>query len=186
MPSRLEARRPPAAIALVAAVLVALLAALVALPAPAARAAVPAKAGGTTTVTTTSGLKLTVTPVRRLNPNGATVRVTGSGYDMTVGIYVALCVIPKKGRVPTPCVGGINTSGKAAASVWVSSNPPSYGQTLAIPFKKGGSFSVKLRVQAKVGSIDCHVVRCGIVTRADHLNSDNRTLDVVVPVRFAP
>jgi hypothetical protein len=185
MHSRLEARRPPAAIALVATVMVALLAALAVLPAPAARAAVPAKAGGTTTVTT-SGLKLTVTPVRRLNPNGATVRVTGSGYDMTVGIYVALCVVPKKGRVPTPCVGGINTSGKAAASVWVSSNPPPYGQTLATPFKKGGSFSVKLRVQAKVGTIDCHVVKCAIVTRADHLNSDNRTLDVVVPVRFAP
>jgi hypothetical protein len=148
-------------------------------------ATMPAKAGGTTTVSTPSGLRVTVTPVRRLNPAGATVKVTGSGFDMTVGIYVALCVKPKKGRVPTPCLGGINTSGKSASSVWISSNPPAYGANLAIPYKKGGSFSVRLKVPAAVGTIDCHKVACAIVTRADHLNSDNRTQDVIVPVRFA-
>jgi hypothetical protein len=186
MQSSLALRRTPGYLVLMSGLLISLVAAILALSAPAARAATPLKAGGTTTATTASGLRLTVTPVRRLNPNGATVKVTGTGYDMTVGIYVALCVKPKKGQVPSPCVGGINTSGKGAASMWVSSNPPPYGQKLAVPFKKGGSFSVKLRLKAKVGSIDCHVVQCAIVTRADHLNSDNRNLDVVIPVRFAP
>jgi hypothetical protein len=146
----------------------------------------PAKAGGTSTVTTAAGLRVTVTPVRRLDPTGATVKVTGRGFNPTIGIYVALCVKPKKGRVPTPCGGGINTSGKKAASVWVSSNPPAYGQALATPFGKGGSFSVKLSVSALIGKTDCRKVACAIVTRADHTQPDERRSDVIVPVTFAP
>ena len=56
-------------------------------------------------MTTTSGLTLTVTPVRRLTRPGAIVRVSGKGYDRTVGIDVALCVTPRKGELPSPCGG---------------------------------------------------------------------------------
>jgi hypothetical protein len=150
-----------------------------------AAAMTPAAPSGTTTVTTSSGLSLTATPVKGLNPKGATVRVKGKGFDMTKGIYVALCVKPKKGHTPTPCAGGVNTTGKKSASYWISSNPPSYGKNLAIPYGPGGTFSVKLTFPSHIGSIDCHKVTCAIVTRADHLNSADRRFDVAIPVKFA-
>ena len=61
-----------------------------------ALASVPAE-----TVKTPTGLVLTVTPTTALAPVGATVTVTGRGYDRTVGIYVALCVTPQAGKPAT-------------------------------------------------------------------------------------
>lgn len=151
-----------------------------------AGAVVPAAASGTTTVTTPNGLSVTATPVRGLNPAGNLVKVKGKGFDPTIGIYVALCVKPKKGHTPTPCAGGINTSGKKSASYWISSNPPSYGKDLAIPYKAGGAFSLTLKLPAMIGDVDCRKVACAIVTRADHINSADRRFDVIVPVKFAP
>lgn len=154
---------------------------------PAAQAsAIPAKSGGTATVTTTSGISVTATPVRRLDPAGAVVRVRGKGFDPTVGIYVALCVTPRKGVAPSPCGGGVNTTGTNPASAWISSNPPPYGTKLAIPFGKGGSFSVRLQLSSIIGAIDCRTVSCSIVTRADHTHPGERGSDVAVPVTFAP
>lgn len=149
-------------------------------------ATMPAKAGGTATVTTKSGLSVTVTPVRRLSPTGAVVSVSGKGFDPTIGIYVALCVTPKKGQMPSPCGGGVNTSGKNPASAWISSNPPPYGAKLAVPFKKGGSFAVRLQVSSLIGTVDCRTVSCSIVTRADHTHPGERGSDVAVRVTFAP
>jgi hypothetical protein len=164
-----------------------LVAALIGGLAPAVQASTaPMNAGGTTTVTTKSGLSVTTTPVRGLDPAGAFVRVSGKGFDPTVGIYVALCVTPKKGQVPSPCGGGINTSGKNPASAWISSNPPPYGAKLAIPFRKGGSFAVRLQVSSMIGTIDCRTRSCSIVTRADHTHPGERGSDVAVRVRFAP
>ncbi len=154
--------------------------------ATAAPAAAPAKAGGTATVTTKSGLSVTVTPVRRLSPAGAIVSVSAKGFDPTIGMYVALCVTPKKGQMPSPCGGGVNTSGKNPASAWISSNPPPYGAKLAVPFKKGGSFAVRLQVSSLIGTIDCRTVSCSIVTRADHTHPGERGSDVAVRVTFAP
>ena len=31
------------------------------------------------------------------------IKVVGRGFDETVGIYLAYCVIPKKGELPSPC-----------------------------------------------------------------------------------
>lgn len=151
-----------------------------------AAATVPMTPGGSTTVTTRSGLSLTATPVRRLPASGATVRVTGKGYDRTVGIYVALCVTPRKGRQPSPCGGGVNTSGTNPASAWISSNPPPYGSTLAVPYRRGGRFDVTLTISPTVGNVDCRVVSCSIVTRADHTRAGDRRFDVSVPVTFTP
>ena len=139
--------------------------------------------GGTTTVTTASGMTLSATPVRRL-PATATITVKGKGYRPTVGIYVALCVMPAKGAQPTTCGGGVNTSGSNPASAWISSNPPPYGRTLAVPFERGGRFATRLRVSARIGALDCRVVSCSIVTRADHTRSGDRRFDVAVPVTF--
>ncbi len=150
--------------------------------------AVPAQAApsGTGTTTTRAGQVLTVTPVRGLNPAGQVIAITGKGFDRTVGIYVALCVTPTKGHAPSPCGGGVNTSGRNPASAWISSNPPPYGAKLAIPFKRGGRFSIRLQVSSLIGSIDCRTVSCSIVTRADHTREGNRSADVAVRVRFAP
>lgn len=150
-----------------------------------AAAVVPGAPGGTTTVTTRSGLTLTATPVRRLPSSGATVRVTGRGFDRTVGIYVALCVTPRKGRQPSPCGGGVNTSGTSPASAWISSTPPPYGRSLAVPYGRGGRFDVRLTLSPVVGDVDCREVSCSIVTRADHTRAGDRRFDVAVPVTFA-
>lgn len=156
-----------------------LFAAAVGVPATAAEAT-PVR---TATVTTPSGLSLTVTPVR-LPANGGTVRVRGKGYDPTVGIYVALCVTPTKGQQPGPCGGGVNTTGTSPASAWISSNPPPYGAALALPYRAGGRFDVRLTFSPLIGDIDCRVTSCSIVTRADHLRPGERRFDVAVPVRF--
>ena len=133
---------------------------------------------------TSSRPSLAVSPTRQLDPAGATVKVTGKGFDPRVGIYVALCVTPRKGQMPSPCGGGVNTSGTSPASAWISSNPPPYGTALATPFKPGGRFVVRLQISALIGSIDCRTVSCSIVTRADHLHQGDRRFDVAVPVTF--
>ena len=43
--------------------------------------------------------------------SGSMITVKGRGFDETVGIYLAFCVVPKKGQLPTPCGGGINKAG---------------------------------------------------------------------------
>ncbi len=137
-----------------------------------------------TTVTTASGLRLSVQPARGLNPAGATVKVSGKGFNPLVGIYVALCVTPAKGEKPTPCGGGIDMTGTSKSQVWISSNPPPYAADLTTPYKAGGSFAVTLKVAAMIGDVDCRMVACSIVTRADHTRGDDRSYDVFVPVTF--
>lgn len=130
---------------------------------------------------------LTVTPTKNLSSSGATVRVSGKGYNPRVGIYVALCVTPSKNSrvAPGPCGGGVNLEGTNPASAWISSNPPGYGKSLATPFTAGGKFSVRISVSPLIGDIDCRVTSCSIVTRADHTRSFDRQSDLFVPVKFA-
>lgn len=141
-------------------------------------------ASGKRTVKGRKGQTLTVTPTTRLAPLGQTVRVTGNRFSEVVGIYVGLCVMPRAGAKPTPCGGGVDMNGSTRASAWISSNPPPYGSRLAIPYKRGGKFSVRINVGARIGSIDCRRVRCAIVARADHTRVSDRSWDVVVPVSF--
>lgn len=132
-----------------------------------------------------AGQVLKVSKARALKPRGERVVVSGNRFDETVGIYVGLCVIPKKGRIPSPCGGGVDQTGGSGASKWISSNPPPYGAGLAIPFKAGGRFSVTLKVGAKIGAIDCRKRACAIFVRADHTRSDDRSHDLYIPVKFA-
>lgn len=133
------------------------------------------------------GKTLSVKPARNLSPLSANVTIKGRGFDPRVGIYVALCQTPTKNSkvAPGPCGGGINMSGANPASAWISSNPPSYGKSLAVPFKKGGSFKVKLTINPIIGELDCRTTSCSIVTRADHTRPNERTSDVAVPVTFS-
>lgn len=134
---------------------------------------------------------LSVSKTSGLDPEGETVTVTGSGYDTAKGIYVALCDTSGAGpdRAPSPCVGGVDMEGSSGASVWVSSNPPPYGEGLAVPYTGGGTdggFSVELRVRASDENTDCTdpATECAVVTRNDHTRSSDRGQDVFVPVSF--
>ncbi|MEV0636598.1 immunoglobulin domain-containing protein [Streptomyces sp. NPDC050619] len=139
---------------------------------------------GTKTVTGPEGQKLTATPVNNLAKEDQALKITGSGYDEDKGIYVALCVDNGDGELPTPCIGGVDMTGGSHSSAWISSNPPDYGEELAIPYDEGGSFEVELSVGAKDEFTDCFKTKCVLATRADHTLSGDRSQDVKVPVSF--
>jgi len=138
----------------------------------------------TTTVASTSRPKLSVSQTTNLNPNGTSVTVRGSGYDIAKGVYVIVCTQAAPGAQST-CVGGVNIDGSSPSSVWVSSNPPSYAIGLTTDFQPDGSFNIVLQVVAKSGELDCTLVKCGVVTRSDHLRYTDRTQDVFVPITFS-
>lgn len=120
-----------------------------------------------------------------LEPAGATMSVAGSGYNEDKGVYVALCVIPPRNYVPSPCGGGVDTEGTQGAAQWISSNPPSNGAGLAQPYGPGGSFTTAFTVRADIApGIDCRQVRCAIVTRSDHTRTSDRSQDIIIPVTF--
>ncbi|MEV0396326.1 hypothetical protein [Polymorphospora rubra] len=133
----------------------------------------------------TAGQRLSVSKTTGINRQGETLSVSGTGYDTNKGIYVAFCVDNGAGSAPSPCGGGIDMSGDSGASQWISSNPPAYGEGLAIPYGPGGSFSVQVKVSSRIGDVDCTVRRCAVVTRTDHLRTADRSQDVRVPVTFA-
>ena len=114
-------------------------------------------------------------------PADSDVQVTGRGYNTKIGIYVTFCVIPAKGKRPELC-GPYDITGKNNDSVWVSSHPPIYAIPLVKPFGKNGTFKVKVTVRRNIGEYDCKVVRCAILTRADHTRSDDRSADVIIPI----
>jgi len=116
---------------------------------------------------------------------GQLITITGKGFDKSVGIYVEMCQIVPAGTLPSVCGGGQNVTGSGAASFWISSNPPSYGKNLAIPFKAGGTFSVGLKVQPLIGKVDCRKVQCAIYVRADHTRTQDRTHDIKIPITFS-
>ena len=116
--------------------------------------------------------------------SGSVVTVKGNFFDETVGIYLAFCVIPEKGKAPTPCGGGINKAGLSEASFWISSNPPPYAVGLTEEFLPGGRFTQKVQVSRKIGKFDCTKVRCAITVRADHLRGNDRSYDMFIPVKI--
>lgn len=116
--------------------------------------------------------------------SGSMITVSGNRFDETVGIYLAFCVIPKKGAPPTPCGGGVNKAGTGEASFWISSNPPPYAVGLTEEFLPGGRFTQKVQVSRKIGKFDCTKVRCAITVRADHLRGNDRSYDMFIPVKI--
>ena len=120
-----------------------------------------------------------------VDKNGqAQIVITGKGFDETVGIYLAYCVMPKSGAAPTPCGGGVNKSGIGDASYWISSNAPPYAANLAEPFRAGGRFTKSVGVSEKIGKIDCRKSKCALTVRSDHLREGDRSRDLFIPVTF--
>ena len=114
--------------------------------------------------------------------SGSVVTVKGNYFDETVGIYLAFCVIPAKGKAPTPCGGGVNKAGLSEASFWISSNPPPYAVGLTEEFLPGGRFTQKVKISKRIGKFDCTKVKCAITVRADHLRSNDRSSDLFIPI----
>jgi len=116
--------------------------------------------------------------------SGSMITVTGNRFDETVGIYLAFCVVPKKGQPPTPCGGGVNKPGLGDSSFWISSNPPPYAVGLTEEYLPGGRFTHKVQISKKIGKFDCTKVKCAITVRADHLRSNDRSSDLFIPVKI--
>ena len=142
----------------------------------------PASAQAAVTSTGSNGASISI--AQSSFTKNTKVVVTGKGFDETVGIYLAYCVIPKNGGAPTPCGGGVNKSGTGDASYWISSNPPPYGAGLAIPFSPGGRFSEKVAISRTIGKFDCRKVKCAIAVRSDHLHEGDRSHDIFIPIKI--
>jgi len=124
--------------------------------------------------------------------------VTGSGYDASSGIYVAICQVPRdKATRPGPCLGGVPVTEpdgqgvenvtQYAASNWVNDDwawrlfgARSFDDAAA------GTFRAFIEVPGSSDeAVDCSAVRCGLYTRNDHTALDNRVQDLYVPISFA-
>ncbi|GAB7108317.1 hypothetical protein JCM4814A_66310 [Streptomyces phaeofaciens JCM 4814] len=131
------------------------------------------------------GQKLSVSASARLDPDGETLRVTGEGYDVTKGVYVALCKDNGDNRIPSPCLGGADQTGGSGASKWIvpagSTEAPA---GVAEVWGAGGTFDVDLAVEAEDNGLDCTEVACSVVTRVDHNGTGDRSQDVRIPVTF--
>lgn len=118
----------------------------------------------------------------RISP-GEIITVTGRRFDPEVGIYLSFCKVPLPGQQPTPC-GGINMKERSNTGYWISSNAPSYAKGLTIPFKKNGSFKVRLKIDQRIGEYKCASRECAVTIRADHLRSGDRSHDLFIPIEF--
>ena len=167
------------------------MAALVAGCALAFAAAGPASAApDNLSATGESGQKLTVTQSADLDPSGTDVTVSGTGFDKSKGIYVAIAVNKGPGKRATPVIGGVDTTGGSGANMWISSNPPGYGKDLAVPFGPGGSFEFDLTIVAKDAITDCldpaiAPKGCVLAAYMDHTRLADRSADVSIPLTFA-
>jgi hypothetical protein len=151
-------------------VLIALLLALIA----------PTAAQAAVTSTSSNGASISIAQSKF--SKDTRIKVAGRNFDETVGIYLAYCVVPKKGAMPSPCGGGVNKSGTGEASYWISSNPPPYGVGLAIPFAPGGRFTEVVAITKKIGKYDCRKIKCAITVRSDHLHEGDRSHDIYIPI----
>ncbi|MEV7089044.1 hypothetical protein AB0O07_24675 [Streptomyces sp. NPDC093085] len=163
-----------------------------------AASASAATVGRSVTVGSTT-YHLSLTAPATAAASGENVTVTGSGYNADKGIYVSLCVIPD-GVDPndpatfttkaTPCLGGQDEAGTTGASHWINSDFYWMSPDNSSPYDEAdgvGNFSVRIHVSPNIASgITCGQsgVRCAIVTRADHFDTNNRDADLYVPVTF--
>jgi hypothetical protein len=125
---------------------------------------------------------------------GTHLIVSGSGYDPSRGIYVAICKIPTRGEKPGPCLGGIPEGGQTVAEGSIDYAPSNWINddwawkllgARSYDDLERGSFTAYLEVGEPVAeSVDCHVDACGIFTRNDHTALGDRVQDLYLPVGF--
>lgn len=123
--------------------------------------------------------------------------VSGTGYDPSRGIYVAICAIPEDPSVkPGPCLGGVPSQEATeteegaiqfAPSNWINDDwawklfgARSYDD------RETGTFTAYLEVPATSDeNVDCREVRCAVYTRNDHTAAGDRVQDLYIPLGFA-
>ena len=124
--------------------------------------------------------------------------VSGSGFDPSKGIYVAVCKVPDAvGEKPGPCLGGVpsteedgdSTEGamEYAASNWVNDDWAwrLFGAR-SFDDRGAGTFTAYIEIPASADeNVDCTQVRCGLFTRNDHTALEDRVQDLYLPVSFA-
>ena len=124
--------------------------------------------------------------------------VSGSGFDPSKGIYVAVCKVPDSvGGKPGPCLGGVpsteedgdSTVGAVeyAASNWVNDDWAwrLFGAR-SFDDRSAGTFTAYIEIPASADeNVDCTEVRCGLYTRNDHTALEDRVQDLYVPVSFS-
>lgn len=122
--------------------------------------------------------------------------VSGSGYDGSRGIYVAICVIPADPTIkPGPCVGGVPDQEQQSVAEGTVQYAPSnwinddwawklFGARSYDDLAKG-TFTAYLEVGDPKGSgFDCTTQACGIFTRNDHTALNDRVQDLYLPAAF--
>ena len=128
---------------------------------------------------------------------GQKLVVSGTGYDGSRGIYVAICKIPSDASTkPGPCIGGVPvTEGEAVDAGTVQYAPSNWinddwawklfgARSYDDPSR--GTFTAYIEVGEPVGDeLDCTVDACGIFTRNDHTALSDRVQDLYIPVAFA-
>lgn len=128
---------------------------------------------------------------------GERLVVSGSGYDASRGIYVAICAIPDSPTIkPGPCLGGVPDQEQETVAdgtiQWAPSNWVNNDWAWKLFGARGyddaatGTFTAYLEIPDPVGEgIDCRVDACGIFTRNDHTAMNDRVQDLYIPVGFA-
>jgi len=129
---------------------------------------------------------------------GDRIVVSGSGYDASRGVYVAICAVPDSPAVkPGPCLGGVpDQEGQPESEEGAVQFAPSnwindewawrlFGAR-AFDDVTTGTFTAYLEVpEPTETAVDCRAVECAIYTRNDHTASSDRVQDVRIPVGFA-
>lgn len=123
-----------------------------------------------------AGGSISVAPNVGLDPDGDSVRVTGSGWDPSIGIYVMFCHYEGSRPSAGPDCGD---------NLWISNIP---GASAA--WTAEGGFSVDLSVQATIGENgwDCTdpAEACGVFVRRDHMGgSQDLSFDGFSAIEFA-
>lgn len=128
---------------------------------------------------------------------GERLVVSGTGYDGSRGIYVAICVIPDAPtQKPGPCVGGVPDQARQEAEAETVQYAPSNWINDDWAWKlfgarsydddARGTFTAYIAVGDPKGEgFDCRVDACGLFTRNDHTALNDRVQDLYVPVQFA-
>ena len=124
--------------------------------------------------------------------------VRGSGFDPSVGIYVAICKVPDSlTEKPGPCLGGVpeleeGSEAQPGAIEWAASNwiNDDWAWKLfgarSFDDKELGTFTAYLLVPDSSDEfVDCSVDQCGVYTRNDHTALDDRRQDLYLPVGFS-
>lgn len=130
----------------------------------------------------------------RVRP-GESLTVSGTGFDASIGIYVAVCAIPSDpADKPGPCLGGIPEGAREGTvdtakltSAWITDAWAWRAfATQGYNGDEPGSFTTPLTIPDPVmEGLDCRVTRCAITTRADHTALQDRVQDLFIPIGFA-